>query len=98
MKTFDICIPAKFYRTRTRIIYAIITVLILAYVIVKYLFLIPEGEPIYKWLGYTSFGTLAFGFIAAVVSIPKIKPIAGKLEGVIRFQEEGIYLAEMPYG
>ncbi|MGK9118060.1 hypothetical protein [Olivibacter jilunii] len=97
MKTFDIYIPAKFYWTRTRIIYAIITMLILAYVAVKYLFVIPKGEPIYTWLGYAIFATLALGFISAVLGIPKIKPIAGKLKGVIRFQEEGIYLAEMFY-
>lgn len=94
MKTFDIYIPTKFYWTRTRIIYVIITVLILACLAVKYLFSVPEGEPIYRYLGYTIFGAFAFGFCCAIWGMPRVKPIAGKLQGVIRFEEEGIYLAE----
>lgn len=90
MKTFDIYIPSKFYWPRTRIIYVIITVLILACLAVKYLFLVVEEGPIYRYFGYTIFGVFAFGFCCAIWGMPGVKPIAGKLEGTIRFEEEGI--------
>jgi len=39
--------------------------------------------------------SLLLAFVAPYGVCPGVKPIAGKLEGTIRFEEEGIYLAEV---